>query len=135
MGAGWPTGSGDGRWKKNSVGLLGAKLEAERTLTAGTSARGRPKLIGVESKWNEGNPIGRNNGKTMSMPVINACNPNEVRVVHPRRVLSGHDESSVSANMLFSNVFLSAMMSSKWNAAVKDTKTFFGGALPETNAK
>jgi len=70
---------------------------------------GSPKLIAVESWWNEGNPMGRNNGKSSNTPVTKACNPNEVRVVNPRRERSAHDESSVWENMLLSNMASSKM--------------------------
>jgi hypothetical protein len=48
--------------------------------------------------------MGRNSGKSSNTPVTKACNPKEVRVVHPRRERSAHDESSVWENMLLSNM-------------------------------
>lgn len=126
-----PTGSGDGRRKKNSVGRLGAKVDPVCALTAGASARGWPKRIGVESWWNDGNPIGRNSGKSSNTPVKKACNPNDVRVVHPRRERSAHDESTVLESMHLSN-----MVSSKMECCIaKDTRSPLRDASQEINDK
>ena len=46
--------------------------------------------------------MGRSSGKTSNAPTTSACNPNEVKVVNPRRERSSHDELSVSSNMVSS---------------------------------
>jgi hypothetical protein len=65
-----------------------------------TSDKGGPKLIGVESWWNEGRPVGRSRGKRNKTPVISACNPKQVKVIHPRRPRSDHDESIETSNIV-----------------------------------
>jgi hypothetical protein len=86
-----------------SLGLLGASVFVPaRTLGAGGSPRGFPKLTGVESARNSGKPAGRSSGKTSNTPTASACKPNEVKAVNPRRERSSHDEFSASSNMVSS---------------------------------
>jgi len=83
-----------------SLGLLGASVFVPvRILGAGASPRGLPRLTGVESARNSGKPAGRSSGKTSNTATANACKPNEVKAVNPRRERSSHDELSVSSNM------------------------------------
>jgi hypothetical protein len=85
------------------LGPLGAAVFAPAcVLTAGASARGSPILTGVESWRNKGRPMGRSSDKTSNPPTATACNPNEVKVVNPRRERSSHDELRVSSNMVSS---------------------------------
>jgi hypothetical protein len=60
--------------------------------------------MGMEIWRNEGKPVGRSSGKTSNPPTANACNPNDVKVVSPRRERSSHDEWIVSSNMVSSSV-------------------------------
>jgi len=69
--------------------------------TAGGSPR-RPKLTGVESERSKGKPAGRSSGTISNTPTANACNPNDVKVVIPRRERSSHDELRVLSNMVSS---------------------------------
>jgi hypothetical protein len=83
------------------VELLGATGFVPVCDTAGGSPS-RPKLTGVDRWRNSGNPAGRSSGKTSNTPTATACNPNDVKVVMPRRERSSHDESSVLSNMVSS---------------------------------
>jgi len=112
----------------NTAGRLGNGFEPACAPTAAGSARGWPKLIGVESWWNEGKPVGRSSGKSSNTAVTKACNPNDVNVVQPRRASSGHGGLSVSANSVLSHD-VPATMTSSWNAvAAKDTVIFSAGS-------
>ena len=51
--------------------------------------------------------------------VARACNPNEAKVVHPRRVRSAHDESTVSANILLSSMLPSNLRASNIGVLLK----------------
>jgi hypothetical protein len=84
----------------------------------GASSRGRPRLTGVESGRNEGNPSGRSSGTISNTPTANACMPKEVKAVNPRRERSSHDELSVEVNMVSSLVKC---------VAGKDTGSAFAG--------
>ena len=120
---------GEGCLKINTAGRSGKGFEPACACTGEGSARGWPKLIGVESWWNDGKPpVGRSRGKNSNTAVINACNPNDVKVVLPRRMRSVHDESSASANMVLSNDVPANMASSRNGVAAKDTESFSAGS-------
>src|SRR5207302_7519312 len=102
---GMPFGIRVGILRVRSKALLrGAVFELMCALAAGGSPRGRPRLTGVESDRSNGNPAGRSSGKISNTPTANACKPNEVRAVSPRRERSFHDELRVSSNMVSSLV-------------------------------
>jgi hypothetical protein len=103
LAGGMPLGSrGDG-FKKMIAGLpAAAAFPLACVPTAGASPRGRPRLTGVESGRNEGNPSGRSSGTISNTPTASACMPNDVKAVNPRRDRSSHDELSVAVNMVSS---------------------------------
>jgi hypothetical protein len=95
-----PCGINLGILKVMSAALVrGVVLEPACVRVSGASPRGFPKLTGVESARNSGKPAGRSSGKTSNTATANACKPNEVKAVNPRRERSSHDELSVSSNM------------------------------------
>jgi hypothetical protein len=121
-------GIGEGCLKRSTAGRPGKGFDLVRARIGEGSARGWPKLIGVESWWNEGKPVGRSSGKSSNTAIISACNPNDVKVVQPRHMRSVHDEASASANIALSNDVPANLVSSRNGVAAKDTESFSAGS-------
>ena len=119
---GIPLGICDGILNTLSAGVIDI-LPLETICLAGAegSAKVGPRLIGVESLWNDGKPCGRSSGNASNAATVSACRANEVTVVTPRRERLFHDELRVLSNMVPPSLIVVA----------KDTRTAFGGMRKE----